>query len=64
MNLFENCSIVLVSVFGFLMFWIFGVPFLVALLLGIIIYLLGSSTLNYLNHGKFQPYVSHSSNNR
>lgn len=61
MRLTEICSIVAVSAFSSLVFYGFGMNFLLALAIGVLFCLGGFSLLNYLNYGQFRPFVSRSS---
>ena len=57
MKLTEICLIVAGSTSSSLIFFAFGMKFPGALVIGALFCLVGFSVLNYLNHGKFHPFV-------
>ena len=60
MWLSEICSFVAIGAFGSLMLYGLGMNFLGALAFGVLLTLGEFLMFNYLNHGKFRPFVSRS----
>lgn len=60
----ETFQIFLVGLVAFVIFYSFGMNLWLALAISVVLFVLGLSTLNYLNAGKFRPFIRSNSPNQ